>query len=83
MTNTSLSVEIKSIKKTYFEGTASSVTSTNQKGEFDILPQHANLITLIQDYIILNKSTDKTKKFIITKGILKVENNQVLVFLDV
>lgn len=43
-----LSVKILSPTQTIFEGEAISVSSANLTGKFDILPYHANFITLIQ-----------------------------------
>lgn len=78
-----LFVNITSPRKTFFSGKAYSVTSSNDKGEFSILPLHANFISLIKDYIIVDRGTQKEKKFVISKGILKVEKNKVDIFLDI
>lgn len=43
-----LNVKILSPTQTIFEGEAYSVSSTNSAGKFDILPFHANFITLVQ-----------------------------------
>lgn len=80
---TDLTVNIRTARKSIYKGTASSVTSTNDKGEFDILSQHANFISLVRGYIILNKNTTQEKKYAISTGIVKAEKNTVDVFLDV
>lgn len=76
-------VNVRSPRKIFFSGKAYSVTSINDKGEFDILPLHANFISLIKDYIVIDKGRKEEKKFIISKGILKVEKNRVDIFLDI
>ena len=81
--NAKIDASIRSLKKAYFEGEASSLTSLNDKGEFDILPSHANFITLIQNYIIVNKGQKSEQKFLISNGILRVKENKVEVFLEV
>lgn len=81
--NLNLNISIRSRRKQYFEGSANSVTSYNERGEFDILPLHANLIGLIKNYVILNKGTAKEKKFVISTGIIRIENNGVEIFLDI
>ena len=43
-----LKIRITTPRETLFEGEASSVSSTNVDGAFDILPMHANFITFIQ-----------------------------------
>ena len=44
-----LSVKINSPQKIVWEGMAKSVSSTNSQGPFDILPQHANFVTIIEN----------------------------------
>jgi F0F1-type ATP synthase epsilon subunit len=44
-----LKVLIMSPKNTIFEGQALAVSSKNSSGKFDILPEHANFITLIEN----------------------------------
>jgi len=78
-----LNIDIRSRKKQYFSGKMFSVTSTNEKGEFDILPEHANFICLIRNYVTLNKGKKDEQKFIITNGVLRIEKNKVDIFLDV
>lgn len=48
MVSTTLNVKILSPTQTIFEGEALSVSSVNSAGKFDILPYHANFITLVQ-----------------------------------
>jgi len=78
-----MTVSIKSLKKTYFEGNACSLTSVNDMGEFDILPEHANFISLIKNYSIIDKDLKSEQKFVISNGILRVKENKVEVFLEV
>ena len=73
---------IKSTRKTFFSGACYSITSNNKRGEFDILPQHANIISLVKDYLIVNKSSATEKKFLIHQGVLVAKENSVQVFLD-
>jgi len=78
-----LTVNIRSRKKSFFEGKTRTVTSLNDNGEFDILPQHANFVSLIRNYLVLNKGTKEEQKFVISTGVLRVKENKVDVFLDV
>lgn len=48
-----LNVKIMSPTQTIFEGQAFSVSSKNSTGAFDILPFHANFITMVQKTPIL------------------------------
>ena len=53
MSNPSFNVKITSPNKILYEGEAESVTSTNSNGLFDILADHANFITLIENKPII------------------------------
>jgi hypothetical protein len=77
----SLAVSIKDKDKALFNGQASAVTSLNDKGQFDILPKHANFISLIKDWIIVYSGGTK-QTFPLKKGILKVQADKVSVFLQ-
>lgn len=60
-----LNVKILSPTQTIFDGEAHSVSAVNSTGRFDILPFHANFITLIQKSPIIlrvnKKGTDESK----------------------
>ena len=58
-------------------------TSTNEKGRFDILPEHANFISVINSFIILHKMDMTSSEIKINQGVMEVKNNIVYVFLDV
>ncbi len=48
-------VRARSREEVTFEGEALALTSVNDKGKFDVLPNHANFISLIKDYVIIKK----------------------------
>ena len=76
-----LYVSIRSRGKVLFDGEAASVTSFNDLGEFDVLPQHANFVTLIRDSIILSKGEALEKKIDIESGVMNVAEGNVDVYL--
>jgi F0F1-type ATP synthase epsilon subunit len=78
-----LHVFVRSRSRTFFQGPALAVTSNNERGIFDILPLHANFISLIKDYIKITLPDKQTQKFDIEKGLLRVSNDQVDVYLEV
>lgn len=82
ITGVDLNVNVKNTRKTLFSGSCFSVTSYNDCGEFDILPQHANFISLIKDYLILDKNSQKERKIPVHQGILVAKENSVQAFLD-
>lgn len=76
-----LNISIRDRSQVVFKGMASSLTSYNEIGEFDVLPQHANFITLIKDSIILNKEKENKKEIKIKSGIMNVAQDKVDVYL--
>ena len=76
-TNVILRTSIKSKDKILFDGSVKTVSSKNERGVFDILPLHTNFVTLIFDYVILDKGLPTEKKFDIEKGVLYVLSNKV------
>lgn len=77
-----LFVVIKNRKKIFFDGKAKSITSLNVSGEFDILPQHANFVTLIKDYIYIDKGLPTEQKLEIKTGLLAIRHNKLDIYLD-
>jgi F0F1-type ATP synthase epsilon subunit len=68
-------------KEVFFKGRAKSISSQNPLGKFDVLPKHANFITLIFNELTI--ITDKGEKIFyqFKKGVLEVTENKVNVFL--
>ena len=71
---------IKNRESTVFEGDASSVSSYNDVGPFDILPMHENFISLIKDKLIIHSRKEQKEKKIYN-GVLKVKDNKVDIYL--
>ncbi len=80
---TNLEVLVRSRAKTYYEGKASSVTSNNDTGVFDVLFGHANFITLVKDFVLISPLDSEEKKFEIDTGVMRVVGNKVDVYLTV
>ncbi|MBI2039906.1 hypothetical protein HYT18_02440 [Candidatus Microgenomates bacterium] len=59
MTTPILHIRIVTPKQILYEGYASSVSSINSAGKFDILPEHANFITLIDNQSIIIRDPKK------------------------
>lgn len=69
--------------KVYFDGNASSISAVNDTGPFDILPRHHNFMTLLNPCDIIIHNERGEEKITISRGIMHVKQNQVVVFLDV
>jgi len=79
-----LSVLIKNATTTLFEGKASAVSSVNEKGDFSILPFHANFISMIKEKIVVYPISGEKKEIKINDhGVLNVQSNNVSVFLGI
>lgn len=70
-------------EKEKFEGQAVSVSSENKVGEFDILPEHANFITLIFNDLTIHTASDEKKNYEFSRGVLEVAEGEVKIFLEV
>lgn len=75
-------VDIRNRKEQFFRGEAKTVSSVNDTGEFDVLPKHANFVTLIRGYVVVDKGLTTEKKFEIDSGVLAAKTDSVDVYLD-
>lgn len=78
-----LELVIKNRERALFEGRVKSVSSFNEKGRFDVLPQHANFISLIEKEIIYVDIAGRSNSMTIRNGIIQVHNNIVNIFLGI
>lgn len=79
-----LNVRILTPKQTLFEGEALSVSSKNSSGKFDILPQHANFLTLIENQPLTVIKQNKEKITLnLVAGVIYAESNQVHIYTDI
>lgn len=69
--------------KVYFDGIANSISAVNDTGVFDVLPRHHNFMTLLNEGEIIVRTDRGEEKIKITRGIMHVKADEVIVFLDV
>lgn len=74
---------IKSREGIVYNGRALSLTSFNKKGRFDILPTHANFISLIQNKISFKTPDGNVKEIAITNALIRVRHDNVEVYLGI
>lgn len=77
-----LKVRIFSPNQTYFEGEAVSLSARNASGPFDVLPGHVNFFCLIDQCQITVDASYQKFEFPANRGVLKVTNDTVTIFLD-
>ena len=79
-----LQVKIVSPKGTLFYDSALSVSSTNTAGKFDILPWHANFITIVNNVpIIIRKVNKEEANFKFPLAIIYVTQDKVNIYTDI
>lgn len=82
LTDKSIVVDIRNRKEQFFRGEAKTVSSVNDTGEFDVLSKHANFVTLIRGYVVIDKGLPTEKKFDIDSGVLAAKTDAVDIYLD-
>lgn len=74
---------IRKREKVLFRGEVKSFTSINSRGEFDVLSEHANFISIINKKCVINKLDGSMIEIIIDEGVMRVYNNTVSVYLGI
>ena len=69
--------------RTYYDGVADSISAANDTGPFDILPRHHNFMTLLSACDTIVRTEEREEKITISRGIMHVKADRVIVFLDV
>lgn len=78
-----LSVKINTPNETLWEGGAQSISSENSQGKFDVLPLHANMVTLIQDKPIVVRTTEKERRYAFKSAVLYTHDSIVEIYGDI
>lgn len=66
-----------------YEGKADAVSSLNERGEFDVLPLHANFISLIRSKLTITQKGNTIKEIALGAGVLAVRENGVEVYIGI
>lgn len=78
-----LLVKIQTPEGVVWEGAAQAVSSKNSAGPFDLLPQHANIITLIEGKPIAITTETETKEYRFEKAVISCQSNTVSIYADI
>jgi len=76
-------IKVYSPFKVYFDENALSISAVNDTGPFDILPRHHNFMTLLSPCELTIRATNRRQRIRISRGIMHVKADRVIVFLDV
>jgi F0F1-type ATP synthase epsilon subunit len=77
---TFLNVRILSPEKLVWEGKAHALSSINSQGPFDILPHHANFISLVENQTIKIHTPDGKQEFKFEHAVIYTHNNNVQIY---
>ncbi len=75
-------LEIITPDKKVFEGDVSSATFPGADGSFQVLNDHAPLISLLKDGVVEYKSKEAVQQTKITGGVVEVLKNKVIFLAD-
>ncbi len=78
-----LKVRVITLGELLWEGEALSLSAENTTGPFDVLPQHANLISILKDSPIVIKTDDDEISFSFSRSLLFAKENEVKVYADI
>lgn len=78
----SVHVMVRNRRQVLFEDDVKAVTSRNDTGLFDVLPEHSNFISVIKEKILLHKKSGEKYEIAVQNGIMKVKNNTVRCYID-
>lgn len=73
-------VRVVSPDATLFDGVALGLISTNHKGEFTVLPQHINFISLISERALVMLPDGKKKIIPLEAGVIRCREGIIEVF---
>lgn len=69
--------------KIYYEGAGYSISAVNATGPFDILPKHHNFLCMLVPCMLKIQTPEGEKEFKISRALMHVKANRVVVFVDV
>ena len=78
-----LNLTVRNRQAILFDGEIAAVTSKNDKGIFDVLPEHENFISIIKESVIIRRKRKEKQEIKIENGVLRVYKNKVDIFIGV
>ncbi|TKB98599.1 ATP synthase F1 subunit epsilon [Pedobacter cryophilus] len=77
-----MNLEILTPDKKIFEGEVTSVTVPGALGSFEILNNHAPIISILENGKVVVRSANKEQKFYTKGGVVEVIDNKVIVLAE-
>lgn len=75
-------VMVRNRRQLLFDDTVKAVTSVNDTGIFDILPEHSNFISVLKEYIKIHKMDGTEQVIPLRNGVIKVKDSGVKCYID-
>ena len=75
-------VEIYTPDQLIFQGEAASVTVPGTLGSFEVLKDHAPIISTLEDGKVTVRTSQETQTFAIKGGVVEVKENKVVVLAE-
>jgi F0F1-type ATP synthase epsilon subunit len=69
--------------KVYYEGKGYSISAVNETGPFDVLPHHHNFLCMLVPGNLIVETPDGRKIIKVTRALMHVRADRVVVFMDV
>lgn len=66
-----------------FEGQVLSISCQNELGKLDILPEHSNFMSMIEDEIFIRDLMGKEKKIPVEQAIIQVLKDMVVILMNI
>ena len=80
--NPDITVIVRNRETILFQDKVRSVTSYNDRGVFDILPEHESFISLIKNSVIIHKNKNENQEIKIDNGVVRVYKNNVFFYIN-
>ena len=65
-----------------FTAKAVAVTMANRIGKFDILPLHANFVSVVSQKLVIVEENGASREIKFEKGLIEASNNVVKIFVE-
>lgn len=74
---------IRNRQRAIYQGKAAAVSTKNDNGPLDVLPQHIHFISIVKEYVNVIKLDGTTQQIPFDTGVLKVYQNQVRIYIGI
>lgn len=81
-TSPGINVVVRNREIILFQDKVSAVSTYNEKGIFDILPEHESFISLIKNSVIIHKNKNDSQEIKIDNGVVRVYKNNVFFYIN-